>query len=177
MKYLQHALLCCVLLSATPAPGSAGQDQDAVSMVERHYSGLTNLTARVTQKNHLKSVDKIQKFDAQLRIRKPGKLRLDYTNGQVILVNDRAALFYSRKSEQVIRKTFTDFQQMNIPVAFLLGAGHIRDDFDVRLPDPTAPRTLELVPKKTGAAMKNMRLAVDDEGRITRLTINGKWEI
>jgi hypothetical protein len=42
---------------------------------------------------------------------------------------------------------------MNIPVAFLLGASHIRDDFDVLQPGPQAPGLLELVPRKPKAAM------------------------
>jgi outer membrane lipoprotein-sorting protein len=75
----------------------------------------------VVQKNHLKSLDKTQTFEAVLWIKKPGRLRLDYTNGQIILVDGKQALIYSKKSEQVIKKTFTDFEHMNIPVVFLLG--------------------------------------------------------
>jgi outer membrane lipoprotein-sorting protein len=94
----------------------------------------------------VKSVGKTQKFEGTLWINKPGKLRLEYTNGQLILIDGKAALLYSRKSEQVIKKTFTDFEQMNIPVAFLLGAAHIRDDFEVFQPDA---KTLRLLgPKK-----------------------------
>ncbi len=145
--------------------------QDVVTTVENHYREVTDLTANVTQKNFLKSVGKTQRFEGTLRIKKPGKLRLDYTNDQVILVNGKAALFYSKKSEQVIKKTFTDFEHMNIPVAFLLGAAHIRDDFDVLQPDPKTPRFLELVPKKTGAAMKKLGLESDEAGRIIKLTI------
>jgi outer membrane lipoprotein-sorting protein len=60
---------------------------------------------------------------------------------------------------------------MNIPVAFLLGAAHIRDDFDILQADAKTPRVLELLPRQPGAAMKKMRLVVDDAGRITDLTI------
>ncbi len=145
--------------------------QDVVASVENHYRDLSDLTAKVIQKNVLKSIDKTQKFEGTLWIKKPGKLRLEYSNGQLIFINNKAALFYSKKSEQVIKKAFTDFEHMNIPVAFLLGAAHIRDDFEVLQADPKAPRVLELLPRKPGAAMKKMRLVVDDAGRITDLTI------
>ena len=158
---------------ATP-PAAAQSVDEAVQAVENHYRELADLTAKVVQKNHLKALDKTQTFDAVIRIRKPGKLRLDYTNGQVILVDGKAALFYSRKSEQVIKKTFSDIEQMNIPVAFLLGAAHIRDDFEVSRPDPAAPRLLELSPKKTGAAMKKLILRSDAAGRIASLDILDK---
>ena len=152
-----------------------GQTVDeAVTAVEQHYQGLTDLTAKVVQKNFLKSLDKTQTFEGSLRIKKPGKLRLEYTNGQLIVVNGKAALFYSKKSEQVIKKTFTDFEQMNIPVAFLLGAAHIRDDFDVLQPDPKRPRELELIPKKPGAAMKKLVLVTGQDGAITGMTIHDK---
>lgn len=145
--------------------------QDVVAVIENHYQQVSDLTAKVIQKNHLKAVDKTQKFEGTLLIKKPGKLRIDYTNGQLILVDGKAALLYSKKSAQLIKKTFTDFEHMNIPVAFLLGAAHIRDDFDVQQPDPKTPWTLELLPKKSAAAMKKLRLSSDDVGRITGLTI------
>lgn len=144
---------------------------EAITAVEKHYQEVSDLTAKVTQKNFFKALDKTQTFEGALLVRKPGKLRLEFTNGQLILVDGKAALFYSKKSSQVIKKTFTDFERMNIPVAFLLGAAHIRDDFDVLQPDPKAPRSLELLPKKAGAAMKKLGLESDNSGRITRLTI------
>ena len=63
---------------------------------------------------------------------------------------------------------------MNIPVAFLLGAAHIKDDFDISQPDPKTPQELDLLPKKVGAAMKKLSLRVDDAGRINGLTILDK---
>ena len=148
--------------------------QDVVATVEKHYSELMDLSAKMVQKNFLKSIGKTQTFDGKLLIKKPGKLRLDYTNGQIILVDGKAALFYSKKSEQMIKKTFTDFEHMNIPVAFLLGAAHIRDDFDVLQPDPKSPRSLELLPKKPGAAMKKLTIRTDEAGRIVVLVIFDK---
>ncbi len=177
-KHLKRVLTtaaCFLALAAAFAPPLAAQSVDeAVQAVENHYRELIDLTAKVVQKNHLKALGKTQTFEAVLWIRKPGKLRLDYANGQVILVDGKAALFYSRKSGQVIKKTFADIEQMNIPVAFLLGAAHIRDDFEVRRPDPAAQRTLELSPKKPGAAMKKLVLRSDDVGRITSLDILDK---
>lgn len=172
-------VLSAVVLFFFPAfvavhPAYAQTVQDVVAAVENHYREVTDLTAKVTQKNFFKSVGKTQKFEGTLWIKKPGKLRLDYTNGQVILINGKAALFYSKKSEQVIKKAFTDFEHMNIPVAFLLGAAHIRDDFDVLQPDPKSPRSLELLPRKPGAAMKKLKLQTDDTGRIMVLTIFDK---
>jgi outer membrane lipoprotein carrier protein len=174
-RSLAASVLLFVLGAAVCAsPATAQSVEEAVQAVENHYRELGDLTATVVQKNHLKSLGKTQTFDAMLWIRKPGKLRLDYSNGQVILVDGKAALFYSRKSAQVIKKTFSDIEQMNVPVAFLLGAAHIRDDFEVRRPDPAAPRLLELSPKKPGAAMKKLVLRSDDAGRISSLDILDK---
>jgi outer membrane lipoprotein carrier protein len=162
------------LLFSVPSvvrPANAQTVGEAVIAVEKHYQEVSDLAAKVTQKNFFKALDKTQTFEGALLIKKPGKLRLEFTNGQLIVIDGRAALFYSKKSSQVIKKTFSDFESMNIPVAFLLGAAHIRDDFDVLQPDPKAPRSLELIPKKSGAAMKKLGLESDDSGRITRLTI------
>lgn len=175
-KRILTTAACFIVLAAAVlvSPAAAQSVEEAVQSVENHYRELIGLTAKVVQKNHLKSLDKTQTFEAVLWIKKPGRLRLDYTNGQVILVDGKAALFYSRKSEQMIKKTFSDIEQMNIPVAFLLGAAHIRSDFAVRQPDPEAPLLLELVPKKAGAAMKKLILRSDEAGRIASLDILDK---
>ena len=157
-----------LLLLLVPAAGAQNTD-DTVRSVEQHYRELRDLRAKVVQKNFLKSLGKTQTFEGMLWIKKPGKLRLEYTNGQLIVVDGRAALFYSKKSEQVIKKSFSDVEQMNIPVAFLLGAGHISDSFDVR--SVSGRGRVELVPRKAGAAMKKLTLAADANGRITELTI------
>jgi outer membrane lipoprotein carrier protein len=164
-------LLVLFIASVAGTSGYAQTVQDVVASVEKHYGASIDLTAQVVQKNILTSIDRTQKFEGLLWIKKPGKLRLDYTNGQVILVDGKSALFYSAKSKQMIRKAFADVQQMNIPVTFLLGAAHIQDDFDVLQPDPKMPRVLELLPKKTGAAMKKLRIQVDEAGHITTLAI------
>jgi outer membrane lipoprotein carrier protein len=172
------SLVVALLLGAAAFLGARPADavtvDEAIQVVENHYRALSDLTATVTQKNHFKALGKTQIFHATLWIKKPGMLRLEYTNGQLILIDGKTALFYSKKSSQVIKRTFTDFEHMNIPVAFLLGAGHIRDDFDVLQPDPKAPRTLELVPKKSGAAMKTLDLTTDDAGRISSMTIHDR---
>ena len=154
--------------AAAPAPVVTA---DIVTAIETHYRDLADLTAKVVQKNFLKSVEKTQKFEGTLAIKRPGRLRLEYTNGQVIVIDGKDAWFYSKKSSQAIRRTFKDFEQANIPVAFLLGAGAIRQDFDVSVPEADKPRMLDLVPKKTGAAMKKLRLHADEAGRIGRMVV------
>jgi outer membrane lipoprotein carrier protein len=164
-------VVTAVVATSPTATAQAGAPVDAVHAVEAHYRDLVDLTARVIQKNFLKSVEKTQTFEGTLSIKKPGKLRLEYTNGQVIVIDGKEAWFYSKKSSQAIRRTFKDFEQANIPVAFLLGAGAIRQEFEVALPDADNPRTLDLVPRKSGAAMKKLRLSTEESGRIIRITV------
>jgi outer membrane lipoprotein carrier protein len=182
---LRLAALASILLTAVPAEtaplvasttGTAPTASfgDVVGTIEDRYRNLTDLTAKVVQKNFLQSVGATQRFDAELSIKRPGRLRLEYTNGQLIVIDGAKAWFYSKKSEQAIRRTFKDFEQANIPVAFLLGASDIRSEFLVTVPDPDNPRMLDLRPKKSGAAMKKIRIYADESGRITRMTITDK---
>lgn len=149
----------------------ATMTNDAAIPVEGYYHALTCLTAKVRQKNYFKSLDKTRIFEGTLAVKKPGRLRLDYTNGQTIVINGGEAWFYSKKNRQAIKRSFEDFERANIPVAFLLGAATIHDDFDVAPPKPDRPRVLDLLPKRQGSAMKRLRLETDESGRITRLTI------
>jgi outer membrane lipoprotein carrier protein len=173
-------IMSAALLLAAMAPSRAEppspvfpplNGDELVHAIERHYSGLTDLTAKVVQKNFLRSVGKTQRFEGILSIKKPGKLRLEYTNGQVIVIDGKVVWFYSRTNAQVIRRTFEDFEQANIPVAFLLGAGTIDRDFNVVRLDAGEGAVLELVPKKRGAAMTKLRIIADEDGRITRMII------
>jgi outer membrane lipoprotein carrier protein len=153
------------------SPANTAPQHDRVQAIEAHYRDLVDLLATVTQKNFLKSVDKTQTFEGTLSIKKPGKLRLEYTNGQVIVVDGKEAWFYSKQNSQAIRRTFKDFEQANIPVAFLLGAGAIRQDFDVSAPEGGAEGVLDLAPKKAGAAMLKLRLHTTEAGRISRMIV------
>ena len=162
------------VVTAPAATTQAGTPENAVQAIEAHYRDLADLTAHVVQKNFPKSVEKTQKFEGTLAIKRPGKLRLEYTKGQLILIDGAEAWFYSKKSEQAIRRTFKDFEQANIPVAFLLGAGAIRQDFAVSVTEADKPRMLDLVPKKAGAAMRKLRLYSDEAGRITRMVVHDR---
>ena len=161
------------MVTAPVATAPTATVQDLVGLIEGHYRGVADLTARIVQKNYVKSVNKTQTFEGTLSIKRPGRLRLEFTNGQIIVIDGNEAWFYSKKSEQAIRRTFRDFEQANIPVAFLLGASEIRQEFDVQAPEAGAPQTsLDLLPKKrSGATMSKLRLHADESGRITRMVI------
>lgn len=170
-------LLICwaalVFLSSLSSALSAAPYETLLA-VEGYYSTITDLTAEIRQVNILKSLGKRQRFGGSLYIKKPGRLRLDYSNGQQVVIDGKTAWFYSRKNEQVVKRTFTDFDRANIPVAFLLGAASIADDFTATAPDPERANILELVPRKPGAIMKKIRIKTDPRGRITHLTIFDK---
>lgn len=160
---------------APSSPGGSAAMTDTVRLIETHYRDLADLTAQVVQKNYLKTIDKTQTFEGTLKIKRPGKLRLEYTNGQVIVIDGKEAWFYSKKSEQAIRRTFKDFEQANIPVAFLLGAANVRDDFNVVERKEGAIRhALDLTPKRTNAAMTRIELVCDDAGRISAMVVHDR---
>lgn len=168
---IKSAAFTLLLVLSAVSIGVAQMADDIVVSIEKHYQAVNDLVAKASQKNYLKSVNKTQKFEGTLSIRKPGKLRLEYTNGQVIVIDGKEAWFYSKKNEQAIRKTFADFERVNVPVAFLLGAGNIREDFTVSLAGPGPRPLIDLVPKKPGAAMKKLRIDAETEGRIKVLTV------
>lgn len=149
----------------------ASPQEEIARSIEDHYRDLIDLTARVTQKNRLKTLGKTQVFEGKLSIKKPGRLRIDYTNGQVIVLDGKTSLFYSKKNQQVIRRTFRDIDEANVPVAFLLGAADISKEFSAAPAEEAGVRAIDLAPKKPGAAMKKLRLRPDETGRILEMTI------
>jgi len=151
-------------------PADAQPAQDVVAAVENHYRDLTDSRRRSVRRMFSNPSARLRNMRERCSSRsRAGSGSSIRTDSLFSSTQGRAVLF--KKSEQVIKKTFTDFEHMNIPVAFLLGAAHIRDDFDALQADPKTPRMLELLPRKPGAAMKKMRLVVDGEGRISDLVI------
>ncbi len=167
-------LLFIFLASFAVISVSAQPPEDVAQSIERHYRDLTDLTAKVVQKNNLKTLGKTQTFEGELFIKKPGRLRLEYTNGQTIVLDGKTVWFYSKKSRQAIKRTFPDVEQANVPVAFLLGAAEIRNDFEIAPAESAGRRVIDLLPKMPGAAMKKIRLQPDETGRITEMTIFDK---
>lgn len=158
-------------LSLASNTGRQDANVEAVMLLEAYYNKISGLSAKIRQKNTLRSVGKTQRFEGTLYIKKPGKLRLDYTNDQTIVIDGGVAWLYSKKSEQAIKRTFKDFAHANIPVAFLLGAASVATDFHISGHDPANPLMLELVPKGHGAAIKKIKLSLDEAGRIKLMTI------
>lgn len=177
MLSLAMALFSSASLLLSSGQVSAVEDSPAppqdeiVRAIEDHYRGLADLTAQVAQKNDLRSLGKTQTFTGTLFIKKPGRLRLEYTNGQTIVLDGRIVWFHSTKGRQAIKRTFADIEQANIPVAFLLGAAEIRSDFDVVQAGSGGQRVVELLPKKPEAAMNKLLLRSDESGRITAMTV------
>lgn len=169
---LAGAIMLGISAPALPAEiASLPSMDEIVRSVENHYRELTDLTAKVTQKNRLKALGKTQVFEGTLFIKKPGRLRIEYTNGQIIVLDGKTVRFYSKKNQQVIRRTFRDIDDANVPIAFLLGAAEIGKEFDVERAGDAGPRAIDLAPKKHGAVMQKLRLRSDDSGRITEMTI------
>ena len=116
--------------------------QDVVTGIENHYKNVSDLTAKVDQKNVLKAIEKTQTFGRHALHQKAGQAAAGLRERPDHPGRRQVGAVLLTKSDQVIKKTFTDIEQMNIPVLFLLGAAHIRDDFDVLRPDPTRPAPL-----------------------------------
>ena len=169
--YGMTAVAVLVLVAGFAGHAHAQTADGTAAVIEKHYAALTDLTAKVSQKNRLKTIGKTQTFEGTLSVKRPGRLRLDYTNGQTIVLDGATVWFYSKKSKQAMRRTYKAAAEANVPVAFLLGAAELRNDFTVALPGDLSPGALELAPRKAGAAMKKLRLQADAEGRITALTI------
>jgi outer membrane lipoprotein carrier protein len=179
-RAFQRLVLLSLALVLHPSASSAVENSavptkdEVAQSIENHYRDLIDLTAKVTQKNNLKTLGKTQTFEGSLYIKKPGRLRLEYTNGQTIVLDGKTVWFYSKKSQQAIKRTFPDIEQANVPVAFLLGAADIRNDFDIAPAESAGHRVIDLLPKKPGAAMKKIRLQADETGRIMEMTIFDK---
>ena len=128
----------------------------------------------MTQKNFLKSLNKTQSFEGTLAIKSREAAPGLYEQPDHRHRWGHGLDSTPRKASRPSGGPFSDFEHANIPVAFLLGASSIRDDFrrgPARREEPRDPRAAA---EKKGAIMKKLRLQTDEAGRITGMTIFDK---
>ncbi len=159
------------LLAAAPAsslaasgPGPAHLDQ-VVDRLERTYAAASDLTADFRQTSTITAAGQVQQASGTVAVKRPGKMRWEYTEPEprLFLTDGKTFWAYSPEEKQVL------VQQVEgalgaTPLAFLMGAGNLRKDFQVREVRHAAggnTALLDLKPAKADGTVGRLVLEVD----------------
>lgn len=164
-----HCLLSVVyyILSTVfiPLILSAETLEDIINKVQENYENTTDLEANFTQESLIKTMDKIEKSEGKVYIKRPGKMRWDYKKPkrQEIVIDDGIIWMYQPEQNQVLKAPFSESPQNRTPVSFLYGVGRLKDDFEIKLSRGSKNYILGLTPKGMKGNIEKIFLEVDSK--------------
>src|SRR5262245_178052 len=169
-------LLALLLLNPPAISAQQGLDQ-LVSALQAKYNKLSSLAADFTQ-IYTAPGQRERREGGRLLLKKPGKMRWDYTSPETkLFLSDGRWLYeYVPSEKYATRSSIKEAGDLRAPFAFLLGQGDLRRDFkriDVATESPikAGNKILRLVPRR---AQDFQELLVEIEPnslQISRLSI------
>jgi len=141
--------------------------------MQKRYQSMQTLEAKFTQTafrhnimGHLEKL--VQK--GELRIKKPGMLRWDYTHPEkrLYISNGKTLWIYSPEDKQVIQRRWNSKE---VALQFLLGMGNISRDFDYRLLKTEEKKNFSTA-KGNWIYLTPKKERVDDFGPLEALILN-----
>ncbi|HYB73153.1 MAG TPA: outer membrane lipoprotein chaperone LolA [Candidatus Sulfotelmatobacter sp.] len=164
-------LVVALFMAALPAPRAAaaapgGQLDEVVDRLERTYAAARDLTARFRQTSTITAAAQVQQASGTVAVKRPGKMRWEYAEPDPrLFVTDGTTFWaYSPEDKQVLVRE-TKGALGATPLAFLMGAGNLRQDFQIREVAHAAgggkTALLDLRPVKPNATLARLLLEVD----------------
>ena len=116
-----HPFLVCLLALAPAASADAGLDR-MLKGIEDHYNHAKTLQVQFTEEYTAEGRSR-RPESGQLVLRKPGRMRWDYTTpaGKLFVSDGKTVYLYSPDAHRVERAPLKASGDMRAPLAFLLG--------------------------------------------------------
>jgi outer membrane lipoprotein carrier protein len=171
------AAAALLLLAAFAAPRAADVTApDLAAALQRKYDGIKDFSADFVHAYEGGVLRKLITERGKLLIKKPGKMRWEYTAPeQKLFVSDGVKMYsYIPQDKQVIVSSVPTGDDATTPTLFLAGKGSLPRDFNASFVDlpkgmPVGSRALKLVPKTRQREYEWLTLVVDP----ATLTIRG----
>ncbi len=176
MKILFSYLWFSLWLFSVPAGAPSELDQ-LVNALQGKYLRLNTLTAEFTQIYNAPG-ERTRRESGQLQLKKPGKMRWDYTTPEAKLyVSDGKTMYeYLPAERTATRASAKQIDDWRAPFMFLLGRGNLRRDFAriefaSEAPIRAGHRVLRLIPKRN-SDIRELLIEIEPNSlRLTRLSL------
>lgn len=164
-------------LAAVPVWQSQSELDPLINSLQAKYNKLSSLSADFTQLYNAPG-QKARRESGHLLLRKPGKMRWDYTAPEPkLFVSDGKWIYeYIPSDKYASRSAIKESGDMRAPFAFLLGRGNLRRDFKIiefakESPARAGNKVLRMVPKRA-ADFKELLLEIEPASlQIARLSL------
>jgi outer membrane lipoprotein carrier protein len=145
---IRPLLPACLLLAIAAAP--QGQTRppaaETARQLQQKYDRVKDFTADFTHTYEGSVLKKKSTERGTVQIKKPGKMRWEYTapEKKTFVADGRMIYSYVPADKQVIRSDMPSEDDATTAVLFLAGKGNITRDFTVSYADPAAEGTVAL---------------------------------
>jgi outer membrane lipoprotein carrier protein len=165
------ASIALASLAAAQTPSPLPSDQitppaaEIAAALQRKYDTIKDFSANFTQTYEGGVLRRKAIEGGTVYIKKPGKMRWDYTSPQKkLFVSDGQTLYmYFPADRQVMKNPVPEQDQATSAVLFLMGRGNLTRDFDVRYGQGGSPDSyvLRLDPRTRQAEYDWLEVTVD----------------
>jgi outer membrane lipoprotein carrier protein len=130
-RLVTTVLLGALLGLSTVVPAAAGEAEDLLGRINGRYRKVSTLRAEFVQRERVASLGRIRESRGVLLLKKPGKMRWDYTAPEKhLIVSDGQILWmYYPEEKNAYRLTFADEDISMTPLAILFRADRDMTDF------------------------------------------------
>jgi outer membrane lipoprotein carrier protein len=165
-----------IFLTAIPLFAQDAALKELLNEVEAHYNGVRTL--QVNFEESLSTPGHPRRTEAgRLYLRKPGRMRWDYTlpAGKLFMSDGKQVYYYNPTTNTAEKMKLKETEDLRAPLAFLLG----RLDFEKDFTNFTARTEGEFTvitatPKSDKLPYKQVEFAVSPQREIRRLVVTGQ---
>jgi outer membrane lipoprotein carrier protein len=169
LKRLWIGLLVVSALAAEP------NLDELLRRTEARYNHARTLEVHF-QEQYTKSGEPRRTESGILKLRKPGRMRWDYTQpkGKLFLSDGKSLYLYTPDDHHAERMKLQATEDMRAPLAFLLGKLHFNKEFrDIQSQPEGADTRITAAPKTDNLPYSKVEFVVTPEGQIREVKVTG----
>ena len=143
--------------------------------VEDRYNRTQTLQVAFSESFTMQNRKRTQR--GELYLRKPGRMRWEYTSpsGQLVIADGKYIYSYFPSEQRAERESFKETEDMRAPLAFLLGKLHFHDDFREFRTDPDHDNVLiTAIPKSDKLPYSSVTFLVSPDSTIHYLKVTSQ---
>jgi outer membrane lipoprotein carrier protein len=151
------------------------QLDEIVNGVQANYEKINDFHAKFTQEATVRALNKVEKADGEVWLKKPGKMRWNYYRpAKDEIVSDGVMLwFYNYEEKQIIKSPVDKVMDAPTTTTFLSGLGKIKEQFIAKFPegdqfDENRNYLIDLIPKDGDEDYNKVTIAVDKKSMFVK---------
>lgn len=138
-------------------------------LIEQHYNSTPTLSLDFTQSYATSGRRRVE--SGKLTLRKPGRMRWAYDNGNIFVTDGKMVWFYQPGANRAEYSKVKESEDLRAPLAFLLG----RLDFKKLFKEVREENgEIVAIPKSDKAPYREVRFTASSDGTIQHVKVTGQ---